>query len=104
MTFGLATCFAELLAGAASKGTVLTVTGTGTLSLPRFAVRSRAFFVKVNVTVTSNGKKTTLPARYDLLLLGKERLNVVLIFGGVNATVSPAFETKLAQKVAARLP
>jgi hypothetical protein len=97
---GLLECLGSIFAKGASRGGVVTkVVATGTLSFPRLAPRTAAF--RIAFSATSQG--SVLPGAIDLVLLGKGRVDTVMI--SVSFGTPPlADEKRLARLIAARLP
>jgi hypothetical protein len=96
---GLLTCLTSLIEKqAGSGGAKLTVLGKSRLSFPRLAPRTAAF--RLTFSFASQG--TTLQGAIDLVLLGRSRIDFVLIHVGFGAP-STALEQKVAAAVASRM-
>jgi len=92
-------CLGSLVAkGATSNGVPTKVTGYAKLALPRLAPRTAGY--RIHFTATTQG--LNLAGSVDLILLGKDRVDSVMIsvsFG----TPPAADELRLARRIASRL-
>jgi hypothetical protein len=92
-------CLGSLVAkGATANGVPTKVVGSGPLTVPRLAPRTAAF--RIRFTATSQG--LTLNGSVDLYLLGKSRVDAILISVSFGSPPT-ADELRLARVVASRL-
>lgn len=97
---GLLPCLASIFEkGATGNGTKATVTAKGALPFPKLAPRTAAYRIAVKVTSGA----TTLTGVVDIVLLGKGRVDAVLLYTAFGANPI-AEEKRLGGLVAHRLP
>ena len=96
---GLLTCLTSLFEkGASSGGATTTVLGKGVLAFPKLAQRTAAF----RITFQTKSASLTLEGNLDVVLLGRGRIDVVMLFVAFGAS-NDTLERRLAGVVASRL-
>lgn len=100
----LATCLARLFKeGLEAEGHKAAITRSGKIAFPKVAPRTAAFRVVMRVTVTENGKSTTLPLTLYVVALGHGRGDVGMMAMGFGNSVPLANVRTLAAVLAKRL-
>ena len=98
---GLLTCLRSIFEkGASSGGATTTVTGQGTLAFPKVAPRTAAF--RITFQTKSTSPSQTLNGDIDVVLLGRDRIDAVMLFVGFGKP-NGTLERHLAGVVAARM-
>ncbi len=91
-------CFAEIFKKAITKPSSATILSAGLLSFPRYGDRSNAYRVTSLVQTPSARVRATI----DLVVFKRGRVDVAIIFLGVNQALPASLERALVAKVAAR--
>jgi hypothetical protein len=96
---GLLTCLRSIFEqGASSGAATTTATGQGALAFPKLAPRTAAF----RITFQTKSGSQTLNGDIDVVLLGRNRIDAVMLFVGFG-TPNGTLEQHLAGVVAARM-
>ena len=100
----LAPCLARLLKqGIESVGGKVTIVKSGSIAFPKFAPRTAAFRVSMNVSYTNAGKTTTAPFTVHVIALGNGRGDASLLAFGLGNGIPSADLRAFAKLVAERL-
>jgi hypothetical protein len=100
----LAPCLARLLKqGIESIGGKAAIGRSGQIAFPKFAPRTAAFRVSMNVSYTQAGKTTTAPFTVHVIALGNGRGDASLLAFGLGTGVQSADLRAFAKLVAGRL-
>jgi hypothetical protein len=91
-------CFGELFRKGITKPQSATILFAGPLAFPRYGDRSNGYRIRASVKVGT----ATVPATIDIVLLNRGRIDVAVIFAGIQQPFAPAFERSIVAKLAAR--
>lgn len=101
---GLAPCLAQLLKREIEKGGgKVAIAKQGRIAFPKLAPRTSAYRVVLNVTVTQEGKATTVPLTIHVIALGNGRGDCVLMTVGFANGIPTADLRTFAKLTASRL-
>ena len=91
-------CFAELFRKGFKKPQSATIFSSGPVAFQRFGDRLNAYRIRASVKVPP----ATVSATIDIVTFNRGRIDVALIFAGIQRPLPLAFEQSIVAKVAAR--